>query len=172
MGAALFPPVGTRGICPAAHAVRYFYRGFIDNAGWSNRKFLVIPLIENRDVVAGIDDICALDEVCVIAFGAGDLAYSMGEGGNMTTSSAIREAYLKVKAPAQRHRVAIMGGPFSTAQKRAAYPRCTMASRSLSRPGRNGFRRFCEDTVLALASTAQGSATSGPEPPAGGFPAR
>jgi len=72
--------LGNRGICPATRAARYSYRTFVDYAEWNNRNFLVVPLIENPDAVDNIDEICALDQVHVLAFGPGDLAYAIGEG--------------------------------------------------------------------------------------------
>src|SRR3977135_1022311 len=59
LDAALFPPLGTRGICPAPRAARYSYRTFVDYAEWNNRNFLVVPLIENPDAVDNMNAICA-----------------------------------------------------------------------------------------------------------------
>jgi 2-keto-3-deoxy-L-rhamnonate aldolase RhmA len=129
LDAALFPPLGSRGICPATRAARYSYRSFVDYAEWNNRNFLVVPLIENPDAVDNIDEICALDQVHVLAFGPGDLAYAIGEGNNMTDSPKIREAYLKVQAAADRHGVAVMGGPVLDPSVDAVNPRWKTASR-------------------------------------------
>ena len=106
-----FSPVGQPRHLPATRAARYCYRSFVDYAEWNNRNFLVVPLIENPDAVDNIDEICALDQVHVLAFGPGDLAYAIGDGNNMTDSPKIRDAYLKVQAAADRHGVAVMGGP-------------------------------------------------------------
>jgi 2-keto-3-deoxy-L-rhamnonate aldolase RhmA len=173
LDAALFPPLGTRGICPATRAAKYSYATFADYAKWNNRNFLVVPLIEHPDAVDNIDEICALDQVRILAFGAGDLAYALGEGTNMTSSPKIREAYRKVKAAADRHDVAIMGGPVldPTAEgcASALQDGVTVFCLGLDILG---FRRFCEDTVHALHTAAQGSAYTRPALPTSAFPTR
>ncbi|WP_434598976.1 HpcH/HpaI aldolase family protein [Streptomyces sp. A5-4] len=173
LDAALFPPMGTRGICPSTRAAKYSFRSFVEYAEWNNRNLVVIPLIEHPDAVDNIDEICALDQVRILAFGAGDLAYALGEGTNMTKSPKIREAYQKVKAAAERHNVAIMGGPVLDPTAEG----CTKALEDGVKVfclGLDvlGFRRFCEDTVHALHTAAQNSALSRPLPPASGFPER
>lgn len=173
LDAALFPPMGTRGICPSTRAAKYSFRSFVEYAEWNNRNLVVIPLIEHPDAVDNIDEICALDQVRILAFGAGDLAYAMGEGTNMTKSPKIREAYQTVKAAAERHNVAIMGGPVLDPTAEG----CTKALEDGVKVfclGLDvlGFRRFCEDTVNALHTACQGSALSRPLPPASGFPER
>lgn len=173
LDAALFPPMGTRGICPSTRAAKYSFRSFVEYAEWNNRNLVVIPLIEHPDAVDNIDEICALDQVRILAFGAGDLAYAMGEGTNMTKSPKIREAYQKVKAAAERHNVAIMGGPVLDPTAEG----CTKALEDDVKVfclGLDvlGFRRFCEDTVHALHAAVQDSALSRPLPPASGFPER
>jgi len=50
---------------------------------------LVIPLIEHPDAIEHIDEICALERFRIIAFGAGDLAYAMGEGTDMAASPKV-----------------------------------------------------------------------------------
>jgi 2-keto-3-deoxy-L-rhamnonate aldolase RhmA len=170
LDAALFPPLGMRGICPATRAARYSYRSFVDYAEWNNRNFLVVPLIENPDAVDNIDEICALDHVHVLAFGPGDLAYAIGEGNNMTDSPKIREAYLKVQAAADRHGVAVMGGPVLDPNvdgcKSALEDGVKVFCLGLDVMG---FRRFCEHTVRIAGESVHGSAYTRPETPAPDF---
>src|SRR5260370_41977927 len=158
LDAALSPPLGPRGICPATRAARYSYRTFVDYAEWNNRNFLVVPLIENPDAVDNIDEICAFDEVQVLAFGPGDLAYAMGEGNNMTDSPKIREAYLKVQAAAHRHGVAVMGGPVLDPRvdrcKSAPEDRVQLFCLGLDSMG---FRRVCEHTVRIAGDPGEGT---------------
>jgi 2-keto-3-deoxy-L-rhamnonate aldolase RhmA len=175
LDSALFPPLGTRGICPAVRAAQYSFRSFNEYAEWNNRNLVVVPLIEHPDAVDHIDEICALKQVRVIAFGAGDLAFAMGEGTNMTKSPKIQEAYRKVKAAADRHGVAVMGGPVLD----PTFEGCAKALEDGVKVfclGLDimGFRRFCEDTVQALHSAVEASHTpySRPTPPMSGFPAR
>jgi 2-keto-3-deoxy-L-rhamnonate aldolase RhmA len=141
-------------------------------ASWNNDNVLVIPLIENPAAVDNIDEICALECVHIITFGAGDLAYAMGEGTEMLASPLVQDAYRRVRLAAKRHDVALMGGPVlePTAE----------ACRAALQDGVNvfclgldilGFRRFCEDTVLALGAAVTGTSYGRPTVPASGFPA-
>src|SRR5258705_11320964 len=82
-------PVGQPRHLPATRAARYSYRSFVDYAESNNRNFLVVPLIENPDAVDNIDEICALDQVHVLAFGPGDLAYAIAEANTTTDTSRI-----------------------------------------------------------------------------------
>jgi 2-keto-3-deoxy-L-rhamnonate aldolase RhmA len=106
---------------------------------------VVVQLIENPDAVEHIDEICAVEQVHITAFGPGDLAYAIGEGNQMTTSAKVREAYLTVQAAADRHGVAVMGGPVLDPSVEG----CTSALDDDVRVfclGLDvmGFRRFCE----------------------------
>jgi 2-keto-3-deoxy-L-rhamnonate aldolase RhmA len=173
LDAALFPPAGSRGICPATRAAGYSFRGFVEYAERNNRNFLVVPLIEHPDAVHNIDGICALDQVHVIAFGAGDLAYAMGEGTAMSNSPEVIEAYEKVKAAAGRHGVAIMGGPVLDPTVQgcvdALADGVTVFCLGLDVMA---FRRVCEDTVQVVAAAVHGSPYTRPGSPVSGFPAR
>jgi 2-keto-3-deoxy-L-rhamnonate aldolase RhmA len=152
LDAALFPPSGARGICPATRAARYSYRTFVDYAEWNNRNFLVVPLIENPDAVH------------VLAFGGGDFAYAIGEGNHMTDSPKVPEAYLKIQAAANRHGVAVIGGPVldpSVAGCQAALAdgvKVFCLGLDVM-----GFRQFCEHTVRIANSAVQGSGFTRPD---------
>jgi 2-keto-3-deoxy-L-rhamnonate aldolase RhmA len=170
--AAMFPPLGHRGICPAVRSAGYSFRSFADYARWNNDNVLVIPLIEHPYAVENIDEICALEEVHIITFGAGDLAYAMGEGTEMLASPYVQDAYRRVRSAAERHDVALMGGPVlePTAE----------ACRTALQDGVKvfclgldvlGFRRFCEDTVQALGAAVTGTRYDRPTAPESGFPA-
>src|SRR5712672_1510936 len=170
LDAALCPPLGTRGICPGTRAARYSYRSFVDYAEWNNRNFLVVPLIEHPDAVDNIEEICALDQVHALAFGPGDLAYAIGEANNMTDSPTMREAYLTVHAAADRHGVAVMGGPVLD----PSVDGCKSAPQDgvkVFRLGLNvmGFRRFCEHTAGIAGAWVHGSAYTRPETPTPDF---
>jgi len=171
LDSALFPPLGTRGICPAVRAAGYSFRTFGEYAEWNNSNVLVIPLIEHPDGVDHIDEICAVEQVRIVTFGAGDLAYAMGEGTKMLKSPLVQDAYRRVREAAKRHGVAVMGGP--------VLEPTTESCRDALDDGVSifclgldilGFRRFCEDTVQALDSALRGTAYTRPAAPASGFP--
>jgi 2-keto-3-deoxy-L-rhamnonate aldolase RhmA len=163
LDAAMFPPLGTRGICPAVRAAGYSFRTFGEYAEWNNSNVLVIPLIEHPDGVDNIDEICAVEQVRIVTFGAGDLAYAMGEGTKMLESPLVQDAYRRVRDAAKRHGVAVMGGPVldptADACRRALEDGVSVFCLGLDILA---FRRFCEDTVQAVDAALVGSAYSRP----------
>lgn len=169
---AFFPPLGERGICPATRAAGYAFRHFDRYTSWNNAQIALVPMIEHPEGVANIDEICALDEVKMIVFGAGDLAYAMGEGTQMMKSPRVQQAYRTVLDAAQRHGVAVIGGPVLD-------PTPAACRKSLDDGVRIfclgldtlGFRRFCEQTVAALNAGVEGSAFSRTPAPESAFPA-
>jgi 2-keto-3-deoxy-L-rhamnonate aldolase RhmA len=167
---AFFPPMGTRGICPATRAAGFGFRNFEAYANWNNTEVALIPMIEHPDAVENIDSICALDEVRMIVFGAGDLAYAMNEGTLMMKSPLVQAAYRKVLDTAKRHGVAVIGGPVldptPAACRKALDDGVTVFCLGLDTLG---FRRFCEQTVAALNAGVAGSAFARKPAPESGF---
>ncbi|NUR98149.1 MAG: hypothetical protein HOV67_23205 [Kribbellaceae bacterium] len=173
LDAALFPPAGRRGICPAVRAGGYSFSTFPEYAAWNNANTMIIPLIEHPDGVANIEEICAHEAVRMITFGAGDLAYAMGEGTAMLGSPKVRKAYRTVLATAKEHGVAVMGGPVleptPEACAKAIEDGVTVFCLGLDVMA---FRSWCESTVAALGKAVAGSALTRPPAPASGFPGR
>ncbi|MCY0857819.1 HpcH/HpaI aldolase family protein [Cupriavidus sp. D39] len=168
---AFFPPMGERGICPATRAAGYAFRNFDQYTAWNNAEIALVPMIEHPDAVENIDEICALDEVRIIVFGAGDLAYAMGEGTQMMKSPRVQEAYRVVLSAAQRHGVAVVGGPVLD-------PLPATCRKSLEDGVRIfclgldtlAFRRFCEQTVAALNLGVDGTSFKRAPAPESAFP--
>jgi 2-keto-3-deoxy-L-rhamnonate aldolase RhmA len=168
--ACFFPPQGERGICPAIRAANFSFRSWEEYARWNNEEILLIPMIEHPDAVAAIEEICALDSVRVIVFGAGDLSYAMGCGTQMRDSPAVRQAYETVLACAKRHGVAVIGGPILDPTPES----CRQALQdgvSCFCLGLDtlGFRKECERTVTALNRGLKGTGYSRPPAPTSGF---
>jgi 2-keto-3-deoxy-L-rhamnonate aldolase RhmA len=168
--AAFFPPVGKRGICPAVRAARYSFRCFEEYAQWNNAEISLVPMIEHPEAVENIEAICALEEVRMVVFGAGDLAYAMNEGTLMMKSPKVQQAYRKVLGVAREHDVAVIGGPVLTPTPEACRKTLDDGVRIFCL-GLDilGFRRFCEDTVNALNQGIAGSAYSRPAAPPSAF---
>ena len=168
--AAFFPPLGTRGICPAVRAANYSFRSFEKYAAWNNSEVALIPMIEHPQAVENIDEICALECVRMIVFGAGDLAYAMNEGTLMMKSPRVQAAYAKVLAAAKRHGVAVIGGPVldptPAACRKALDDGIRVFCLGLDTLG---FRRFCEQTVNALNVGVAGTDFKRAEAPPSGF---
>jgi 2-keto-3-deoxy-L-rhamnonate aldolase RhmA len=169
-GAAYFPPQGNRGICPAVRAGGYSFLSFPEYAAWNNENVLIIPLIEHPTAIENIEEICAHPSVRMVTFGAGDLAYAMGESTQMLGSPRVQEAYRKVLSVAKSHGVSVIGGPVLTPTAEA----CAKALEDGIEVFCLGldvmaFRSWCEDTVAALDKAVASSAKSRPVAPASGF---
>ncbi|MBL4801589.1 MAG: hypothetical protein JKY45_06815 [Emcibacter sp.] len=149
--AAFFPPKGTRGICPSVRAARYDFSTFQEYANWNNNEITLIPMIEHPEAVDNIEEICALEGIRMIVFGAGDLAYAMNEGTKMMKSPKVQKAYRKVMDTAKKYDVAVIGGPILNPTPET----CRKALEDGIRVfclglDTLGFRKFCENTVSAL----------------------
>jgi 2-keto-3-deoxy-L-rhamnonate aldolase RhmA len=169
--AAFFPPKGERGLCPSVRAAGYSVAGLVEYTEWSNREIAIVPMIENSDALAIIDDICAHPDVHMVVFGRGDLAFSLGEGSDLD-GPRTNAAYRNLLASAKRHGVAVIGGPVlvPTAEgcRRALEDGVTVFSLGLDTMA---FRAWCENTVSALADgIAQSAEWSRPPVPPSGFP--
>ncbi|NED78675.1 hypothetical protein G3I76_01000, partial [Streptomyces sp. SID11233] len=138
----------------------------------SDESLLLIPLIETLEALENIEEICAVEQVRVLCFAAGELAFAMGEGARMHSSTKVRDAYAKVKEAAARNDVVLMGGPILD----PTHESCAKALEDGIRVFCLGidvmaFRLVCENTVAALDSAVAGSAYSRPPAPESGFPA-
>lgn len=156
--AAFFPPKGNRGICPSVRAARYNWKTFEQYTAWNNEEILLIPMIERPEAVDNIDEICALDEVQMLVFAPGDLAYAMNEGSLMMESKLVQQAYRKVLDAAQRHNVAVIGGPVLDPTP-ASCRKALDAGVKVFCLGLDvlGFRRICEQYVGALNAGVSGT---------------
>ncbi|OLE19868.1 MAG: hypothetical protein AUG50_02315 [Betaproteobacteria bacterium 13_1_20CM_3_63_8] len=168
--AAFFPPKGTRGICPSVRAARYNWQTFEQYTAWNNDEVLLIPMIERPAAVDNIDEICALDEVQMLVFAAGDLAYAMNEGSLMMESKLVQAAYRKVLDACKRHNVAVIGGPVldptPASCRKALDDGVTVFCLGLDVLG---FRRICEQYVGALNAGVSGTHYNRAPAPVSGF---
>ena len=106
-----FPPQGKRGLCPALRVPGYSVVEFNPYMEWNNDHVLVIPMIETVEGLEDVEAICAIEQVKLLVFAAGELAFAMGEGTKMQSSPRIQDAQERVYAAAQEHGVALIGGP-------------------------------------------------------------
>jgi 2-keto-3-deoxy-L-rhamnonate aldolase RhmA len=171
--AAFFPPKGKRGVCPSFRAARYNWRSFEKYVEWNNNNALLVPMIERVEAVENIEEICALDDVKIIVFAPGDLAYALGEKTGMMRGPIIQEAYRKVLAAAKKHGVAVMGGPVLDptvpACRKAIDDGITIFCLGLDTMA---FRAWCETTVGVLNTSLEGTEFSRTPAPESGFPDR
>lgn len=171
LDAILYPPHGKRGICPAYRAAGYSLRSFAEHAATNDAEAYVIPLIETLDALENIEEICAIEQVRVLCFAAGELAFALGEGSAMHSSTKVKDAYVKVKDAARRHDVALMGGPILDPTPDS----CARAIEDGIRVFCLGidvmaFRGVCENTVSALDAAVAGTGLTRPAAPLSGFP--
>ncbi|MEF9604001.1 aldolase/citrate lyase family protein [Paracoccus sp. PXZ] len=109
--ACFYAPRGKRGMCPVTRAARYNEDAWGDYNIWLQSEVLLIPLIENESALNNIEEICALPEVKMIGFGAGDLGQSLGFGARGLSEPAVRDAFKHVSRVAKKHNVALKGMP-------------------------------------------------------------
>ena len=168
--AAYFPMKGKRGICPSLRAARYDWKHFDQYVAWNNTEVLLVPMIEQVEALDNIDAICALDDVKMLVFAAGDLAYAMGEASRMMDSPLVRDAYRKVLDSAKRHNVAVIGGPVLDPTpdgcRKAIQAGVTIMCLGLDTMA---FRRACEQTVIALGAGVEGTGFTRAAAPPSGF---
>lgn len=168
-----FPPSGTRGLCPALRPNKFSVTGMETYMRRSDESLVVIPMIETVEGLAEVEAICAIPEVQFIVFASGELAHAMDEGTNMHSSPKIQAALEVVQWAADRHDVAVIGGPILD----PTGERCAQALN-------NGIRVLCLGLdVMMFRQVAEAAvkaafdgvnlvpAYSRPQPPASGFPA-
>lgn len=167
-----FPPNGIRGLCPALRPNGYSMVAMNGYMRESDEDLLIIPMIETVEGLEDIEAICAVPEVQVIVFAAGELAFAMGEGATMHSSAKVQQAQQRVFAAAKANGVAILGGPILDPSPqscaKALDDGITMLCIGIDVMA---FRQVCERTVgAANAAVAERPAFNRPAAPASGFP--
>ena len=167
-----FPPAGRRGLCPALRVPGYSVTAFNPYMRRSDSELTIIPMIETVEALEHIDEICALEQVRMLVFAAGELAFAMGEGPNMHSSAKVQAAQHTVFAAAERHGVKLIGGPILNPSKES----CAKAlddGISVLCLGLDvlAFRQLCETTVAAANAAVDGHRVyNRPPAPPSGFP--
>ena len=172
VSALTFPPRGKRGLCPALRVPGYTVTGFSDYMPASDAELLIIPMIETVEAVEHIEEICAVPEVRLLVFAAGELAFALGEGSSMHSSGKVQAAQLAVLAAARRHGVGLIGGPILNPSPETC-ARALEEGISVLCIGLDvlAFRQLCEATVAAAnAAVAADPARHRPPAPPSAFP--
>lgn len=145
------------------------YNGYMRS---SDANVLVIPMIETVEAIEHIDEICAIEQVKMLVFAAGELAFAMGEGPTMHSSAKVQDAQRTVFAAAAGHDVALIGGPILNPTTES----CAKALKdgiSMLCLGLDvlAFRQLCEATVAAANTAVAADPTyNRPPAPPSGFP--
>jgi 2-keto-3-deoxy-L-rhamnonate aldolase RhmA len=167
-----FPPDGKRGLCPGLRIPGYTVAAFNGYMRDSDSDLLIIPMIETVEALEHIDEICAIDQVKLLVFASGELAFAMGEGPNMHSSTKVQTAQKTVFAAARRHGVGLIGGPMLNPTKdgcvKALDDGISMLCIGLDVLA---FRQLCESTVAAANAAVDANANyNRPPAPPSGFP--
>jgi 2-keto-3-deoxy-L-rhamnonate aldolase RhmA len=170
--AAFFPPKGHRGADPAVRAAHYNDKTYVDYTAWNNAEIMLVPMIENPNGLADLDAICAHPDVHMLVFAEGDLGWSFGEQMDMLTGPKESAAYKQVLDTAQRHHVAVIGGPIINADAASCRQAIQDGVRVFSIGLDSlGFRSFCQQTVDALDQGVAGTGFTRPPKRDWGFKA-
>ena len=167
-----FPPAGKRGLCPGLRVPGYSVTLFKAYMQENNDNLYVIPMIETVEGLKNVEEICAIPQVKALVFASGELSFAMGEGAADGDSSKIQEAQRTVFAAAERHGVALIGGPILNPTPES----CGKALEdgiSILCIGLDtlAFRQLCETTVAAANAAVKANPTyNRPFPPPSGFP--
>ena len=167
-----FPPEGKRGLCPGLRVPGYSVTLFNDYMKENNKNLYVIPMIETVDGLDAVEEICAIDQVKALVFASGELSFAMGEGAAADNSPKIQEAQKKVFAAADRHGVAMIGGPIFNPTPESC-GKALDGGISILCIGLDtmAFRLLCETTVAAAnAAVAENPTYNRPPAPPSGFP--
>ena len=73
-----YAPEGDRGSCPAVRAAGYAQASWADYTHRANRELTVIPLLEEKEVIDGVDAILDLDGVEIVFLGPFDYSVALG----------------------------------------------------------------------------------------------
>ena len=98
-----YAPEGERGACPIVRAAQYTPSDWNEYARRANREIMVIPLLEDRAVIEGFDDLVALPGLDIFFVGPTDLGISLGVPGATFDDPKLGGALDQVIAAARRH---------------------------------------------------------------------
>ncbi|HVZ42870.1 MAG TPA: aldolase/citrate lyase family protein [Ramlibacter sp.] len=97
VAAAYYPPRGIRGMCPAIRPVRYGELPWHEHAQASNKRVVVICLIEDVEGLNNVEAISAVEGIDVIWCGSGDLSSSLGIHHSGLEHPRMREAMTRIR---------------------------------------------------------------------------
>ncbi len=78
VSAARYAPEGIRGSCPSIRAARYSQPDWAGFTRAANREVSIIPLIEDKAAIDGIDKILAIDGIDIVFLGPFDFSVALG----------------------------------------------------------------------------------------------
>ncbi|MGW9550554.1 HpcH/HpaI aldolase family protein [Citricoccus zhacaiensis] len=115
IAATRYAPAGTRGMCPVTRVARFNESTWDEYLKWAGSELLSIALIENQSALEDIDEICAVEGLDAVGFGAGDMGQSLGVGARGLSAPAVRAALERVSTAAVAHDLPLLAMPVITA---------------------------------------------------------
>ncbi len=106
-----YAPRGMRGMCPVTRAARYSDSIWNEYTQWVEDEVLIVPLIESKEGMDNLEEICALPEVHIVGLGGGDLGQSLGVGATGMSAPIVQEAFAEMIRVAKKHGVTVDGMP-------------------------------------------------------------
>lgn len=106
--AAKYAPEGDRGVCTIVRSAGYAPGDWGEHAREANREAMVIPLLEDREAIAGFDELAAMPGLEVFFVGPTDLSISLGVPHATFDEPAMGAALDKVVAAAKKHGKCVM----------------------------------------------------------------
>jgi 4-hydroxy-2-oxoheptanedioate aldolase len=102
VNAVKYPPAGMRSMCPHIRSSNYCgWEGWEEHASIANDATVVVVLVEDREAVENLEEICAVPGVDVVWIGTGDLSQSLGIPGDFNNPQ-ITEIRLRALELCQR----------------------------------------------------------------------
>ncbi len=100
-----YPPAGARGFGLRSAVTDYSGASVPDAIAWSNAETMLMAQVESRRCLDHLDEIAATPGLDVLLIGPTDLSISLGVPGQLQ-HPAMQEAYRRVVAAADRHKIA------------------------------------------------------------------
>jgi 4-hydroxy-2-oxoheptanedioate aldolase len=112
VGYTKFPTAGKRGCCPFTRASKYSLKGWTSYWKKANDSIMTCLLIEGKEGIANLEDICSVPGIDSISIGRFDLAQSIGQEGNVD-HPAIKHALASAIMSCKKHGIAPWCASFS-----------------------------------------------------------
>lgn len=103
-----YAPEGERGACPIARSADYAPGDWNAYTRAANREVMLVPLLEEKEVIADFDALAAMPGIDAYFVGPTDLGVSLGVPGASFDDPTLGAALDRVVAAAQRHGKRVM----------------------------------------------------------------
>lgn len=107
-------PIGDRGMDPSTRAAKYGIADFGEHITESNAQVTVLILIEDKEALENLDEICSVEGIDAGFIGPSDLSRSFGVGGDINHPRVV-DAIKQVTEAYQKHGITIGRAAFDEA---------------------------------------------------------